>query len=77
MDISYSGDNWTGDPEAASTLHITSPSGKITEETLSGTGLFRFEFDEKGLWRVTLETGTQTLTGAIRTGRTGAQILLR
>lgn len=77
MGISFSGDNWIGDSEAVSTLHITSPSGKITEETFSGTGLFRFVFDEKGRWHVTLETETLALSGAINVGRTGTQILLR
>lgn len=77
MDISFSGDNWTGDSGSVSMLRITSPSGRITEKTFSGTGLFRFEFDEKGHWCVRLETEAQILSGVIKIGRTGTQILLR
>lgn len=75
--IAYSGDNWTGDPAVESVLTITSPSGAVVTEALAGTGIYGFLPDEKGRWSVELVSPSAVLSGFLRVGRTGSQIVVR
>ena len=75
--IAYSGDHWTCDSDAESTLTITSPSGVSQTERLVGTGIYNFLLNEKGLWQVELVSASETLSGILRAGSSGMNIVIR
>ena len=55
--VAYSGDNWLGNPSAASTLEFVSPSGDETNLGLVGSGAQQFTFNKPGQWTVRLTAG--------------------
>ena len=66
LPFAYSGDNWNGNPIAASTLTFTSPSGGTTIVPCTGTGAYAFTISEGGTWTVTLAAGGTELTGMVK-----------
>ena len=76
--IAYSGDDWTGDLTAASTVTFTSPSGTATVWNKVGNGADTFTFNANGVWTVTLafaDGTTETAKLDITTG--GTTVILR
>lgn len=64
--VAYSGDDWAGDPSAASTLTRLSPEGVTTTHALAGTGARAFALDTAGDWTLTLEMADgRTLTSVV------------
>ena len=55
--VAYSGDDWLGNPSAASTLGFVSPSGDGTNMNLVGCGAQQFTFNKAGQWMVRLTAG--------------------
>ena len=54
LPISFSGDCWSRNPAAASTLTLTSPSSASTVTNLIGTGAYSVRLKEYGVWTVSL-----------------------
>ena len=52
--VAYSGDDWIGDIDAASSITFIAPSGREAQFDKEGTGAFEFNFNENGLWNVRL-----------------------
>ena len=52
--VTYSGDDWAGDPAKASRIVVTSPKGVVTTLHFNGTGLALVNFPYRGDWRVVL-----------------------
>ncbi len=66
LPFAYSGDDWKGNPSAASTLTFTSPSGSATIVPCTGTGAYAFAINQGGTWTVTLAAGGTELTGMVK-----------
>ena len=78
LDVAFSGDGWVGDPEAGSTLSVTSPSGAKTEYEMAGTGATTIEMKERGDWALvlTLEDG-RTWRSTVRVFQGGFFMTIR
>ena len=77
MAVAYSGDNWRRLATTASTLTITSPSGKVTSFDLTGTGVQALVADEPGIWSVSFESDEYTETAEIDVRAAGFIISFR
>ena len=66
--ITYSGDGWSGDGTAASSLTVAPPAGKGSPTVfagLAGDGAQPFAFNRSGLWSVTLTMADGTMREAL------------
>ena len=53
--VAYSGDDWVGDLDAASSVTFIAPSGEEASFDQTGTGSLEFSFNKTGRWTVRLE----------------------
>lgn len=75
--LAYTGDNWLGAADAASSLTLLSPLDVSTITAYAGTGTVPFTPAEKGQWTVSLETEDYTYTSLINVFGIGMAITIR
>lgn len=75
--VAYSGDNWIGNGAAQSTLTIVAPSGSTVETALSGTDLYDFLPNEKGVYELTLATDSTNMVSHVTVAPGGFSVRLQ
>jgi hypothetical protein len=63
--IAYSGDKWTFNASAPSTLTVVSPDAAAETRQLTGTGLLAYPFRRRGVYTVSLTAADETETSLV------------
>lgn len=76
--VTYSGDDWAGDPAKASRIVVTSPKGVVTTLHFNGTGLALVNFPYRGDWHVVLTMANNAeYEAVISVPSTGVTVFVR